>query len=269
MRIGCSISLVLFTSLLLVGDAFAQTAQPKSPSKITLFVPAYFYPAGEGLKDWERLISAAEQVPITAIVNPASGPGERADPNYVKIVTRLRRAGATAIGYVSTQYAKRPIQEAKGDVDRWRRMYPMIGGIFFDEQASDAAQASYYRELFMHARGKIKRAFVASNPGVPCDAAYFESSPPDAICVFEHHKGFESFSPPAEWGERLRRRCAALPYEASDAEQMRERLRRAAHLRLGHFYATDDNGANPWDRLPVYWEEEVAAVRKANLGLRR
>jgi hypothetical protein len=50
---------------------------------------------------------------------------------------------------------------------------------------------------------------------------------------------------------------------------MRERLRRAAELRLDYFYATDDNGTNPWDRLPTYWDEEVAAVRELNRAAKK
>ena len=34
--------------------------------------------------------------------------------------------------------------------------------------------------------------------------------------------------------------------------------------RAGCIYITDDTGANPWDRLPSYWEEEVAAVAAEN-----
>jgi hypothetical protein len=33
-------------------------------------------------------------------------------------------------------------------------------------------------------------------------------------------------------------------------------------------HVTDDGGANPWDRLPTYWQEEVAAVRERNLASR-
>jgi hypothetical protein len=247
---------------LLCGQAFAQA----KPAEIKLFVPAYFYPAGEGLKEWEKLIAAAKKVPIVAIANPASGPGERSDPNHVEVISRASKSGVRVIGYVSTQYAKRSIEQVKADVDLWRKLYPAVEGIFFDEQTSDASQLKYYREAFDYARRQIKDAFIASNPGVPCDAAYFAASNPDAISIFEHHQGYDQFMPPADLENAPRRRSAVLPYDTRDAQQMRERLRRAADLHLGYFYATDDNGANPWDRLPTYWDDEVAAVQEWNRG---
>ncbi|HVA50237.1 MAG TPA: spherulation-specific family 4 protein [Pirellulales bacterium] len=248
-----------------VGPAEAYPPGRLTPvAKIKLFVPTYFYPAGEGLKEWERLISAAQTVPIVAIANPASGPGDQDDPNHANIIGRATQAGVTVIGYVSTQYTKKPREQVKAEVDRWTQLYPAIQGIFFDEQSSDAAQVDYYRELFDYARKKIKNGFVASNPGVACDVAYLTVARPDLICVFEHHQGFEEFNPPTGWGDDARRHAAVVPYQTADAAQMRDRLRRTAQLHLGYFYATDDGGANPWDRLPTYWDDEVAAVRELN-----
>ncbi|HQU46117.1 MAG TPA: spherulation-specific family 4 protein, partial [Pirellulales bacterium] len=114
-------------------------ARLKPVAKIKLFVPTYFYPAGEGLKEWERLISAAQMVPIVAIANPASGPGDQADPNHANIIGRATQAGVTVIGYVGTQYTKKPLAQVKAEVDRWTHLYPAIKGIFFDEQTSEAA----------------------------------------------------------------------------------------------------------------------------------
>ncbi|HUY31831.1 MAG TPA: spherulation-specific family 4 protein [Pirellulales bacterium] len=231
--------------------------------KVKLFVPAYFYPAGEGLKEWDRLIAAAA-VPIVAIANPASGPGERADPNHAKIIGRAARAGVTVIGYVSTQYAKKPRARVKAEIDRWKEFYPSIKGVFFDEQTSDASQVDYYRELFDYSRKKIKDGFVASNPGVACDVAYVTEACADLVCVFEHFEAYDDFTPPPAWGEKARRRAAVVPYQTTDADQMRQRLHRAAQFHLGYFYATDAGGANPWDRLPTYFDDEVAAVREVN-----
>lgn len=243
-----------------------RTPVGKPTTTLQLLVPAYFYPAGDGLKDWERLLAAARDVPIVAIANPASGPGERADANHAKIISRAARAGVKIIGYVSTRYAKKPLPTVKAEVDRWRNFYPSIGGIFFDEQTGDAAQVEYYRQAFVHCREKIEDGFVASNPGVPCDAGYIATAKADLICVFENHQGFDAFQPPAVWGAKERRHAAALAYDTMNADQMRDRARRAAELQLGYFYATDDNGANPWDRLPGYWEDEVKAILEVNGG---
>jgi hypothetical protein len=51
-----------------------------------------------------------------------------------------------------------------------------------------------------------------------------------------------------------------MPRRGPPAPITADRLHQA--LCTGYFYATDDRGANPWDRLPIYWEEEVSAVKE-------
>ena len=51
-----------------------------------------------------------------------------------------------------------------------------------------------------------------------------------------------------------------LTYDVATAAKMREYLALAAKQRVGWFFATDAKGANPWDRLPTYWREEVDAI---------
>src|SRR5262245_60889383 len=72
-----------------------------------LWVPAYYYPFGPGLLEWDRLIASAKAVPIVAIVNPASGPGDRVDTHFAAIIPRARRAGVTIVGYITTQYGRK------------------------------------------------------------------------------------------------------------------------------------------------------------------
>ena len=127
----------VFFSLLVAfapANGIASAADPAP--KMRLLVPAYFYPAGKGEKEWERLLAAPEEAGVVAIVNPASGPGRRVDANYTKVLEQAKKSKVTLIGYVSTSYGKRKTEEVKGDVDQWVRFYPGIQGIFFDEQAS-------------------------------------------------------------------------------------------------------------------------------------
>ena len=57
-----------------------------------LLVPAYIYPAGEGLTAWNDLIAAADKVPIVAIINPASGPGTQVNPEIKAVFERANRS---------------------------------------------------------------------------------------------------------------------------------------------------------------------------------
>ena len=68
-----------------------ETIDQQRQRRLRLLVPAYFYPAGDGLRHWDRLLAAPAECGAVAIVNPASGPGEKPDPNYRQICERASR----------------------------------------------------------------------------------------------------------------------------------------------------------------------------------
>jgi len=255
----------LFTALLLLLAGFAVAgARPAAKPRLTLLVPAYFYPGGKGAAEWDRLLAAADEAPIVAIVNPASGPGKRRDPNYTAVLKRAKAAGVRTIGYVSTRYAKRPLADVFGDVDAWARFYPDVEGIFFDEQPSDFKFVDHYGRLSAYVRTKIRGALIIANPGTLCDELYVKRSAADVETLFENGRGFDAFKMPAWTRAYSRRRFAALPYAVKTAEQMTAFVRLAQERRLGYLYVTDDGGRNPWDRLPTYWDKLVKQVHAAN-----
>lgn len=157
-------------------------------------MPAYFYPAGEGAKHWDRLLAAAEDVPIVAIVNPDSGPGKGADA--------------------------------------------------------------------AHARGQKETKLVVFNPGTTCDERFVSEGAADAACLFEGPKALDAATLP-DWARKKSRQVVVLSYKIATAGDMRKCVANAATNQVGYLYITDD-GANPWDRLPSYWDDEVKAVREVN-----
>jgi hypothetical protein len=239
-----------------------RAAEPKPGPKLRLWVPAYYYPSEQGLRQWERLMKSAKQVPIVAVVNPDSGPGKKPDANYVALVGRARKAGLTMVGYIPTRYAKRPLAEVKAEVDTWLKFYPGIQGIHVDEQASAADKVAYYVALYRYIRTKISSAVVLGNPGTLCAEDYAARPAADVLGLFEKEKGFEDFRPPA-WAKRYPpSRFGILAYQVGTADMMRAYVRTAVRLRIGYVYVTDAKGANPYDRLPSYWEAEVAEVQR-------
>lgn len=240
--------------LLLLIPAISRADAPR------IIVPAYFYPAGQGLKDWNTLLNSPARASFLVIVNPASGPGEKVDPSYTEIVRRAAEAKLPLIGYVSTSYAKRPIADVMKDVDRWPQMYPGIQGIFFDEQASGADKVDYYAALYRHVRKKYGLKQVVTNPGTVCVEEYFTRPACDIACLFEGVGDPKGIQLPA-WTARHAARVYFLAYKVGDAKQMKRYWHEAVEKKLGHIYITDRGGANPWDGLPRYWDEEVALVK--------
>ena len=51
----------LATASLLALVLTSAPAESKPTRQLTLLVPAYFYPAEQGLKEWNRLIAAADK----------------------------------------------------------------------------------------------------------------------------------------------------------------------------------------------------------------
>jgi tRNA A-37 threonylcarbamoyl transferase component Bud32 len=234
------------------------------PPRLRLLVPAYFYPGGEGLAEWRRLLKAPDAAAVVIIVNPDSGPGKAADPKYARVIDQARDKGFTLIGYVSTKYAKRPIHEVKGDVDRWVNLYPGVQGIFFDEQASAADRVDYYAALYEYARKARGLSLVVNNPGTSCAEEYLARPAADVVCLVESTKEFSRFRPPGWTADYPASRFAATLYKIADVGRMKQYVRAMGEKRVGYCYLTDNGQPNPWDRLPGYWEEELAAVRQAN-----
>jgi hypothetical protein len=237
--------------------SFAGTARG-----LRLLVPAYIYPAGEGKKEWHRLIDAASKVEIVVIANPNSGPGEDRDIEYDVIFTEASARGVTLVGYVSTDFGKRSQLDIKKDIDTWFKFYPQIRGIFFDQQPRESHHTAHFAELRDAVRQKLKDPLVITNPGIPCDESYLAQGVSNVTCVFVNFQGFDRFELPATFKPYDASRFAAMPYNISDAETMRTLVKEVVLKRIGYLYISDAKPPNAWGKLPAYWEAEVDAVSR-------
>ena len=237
---------------------------PTKPQSMGLLVPAYFYPGGKGLSFWEMLFKASDRAPITAIVNLASGPGEKPDDSYLKIFERAEHTNIRLIGYVHSSYAKRPLTEVKQDIDKWINYYPNIQGIFIDEQANDDQSVDYYSALYQYIRKSKGLKLVVANPGTVCAEGYFSSPVADVVCLHESDKDVEASFFPAWTAKYPSTSVLILKYGVSTEKEMLRWVDFAAKNRFCYIYFTDDRGINPWDSLPGFWGKEVDAVVKQN-----
>jgi hypothetical protein len=233
------------------------------PARLRLVVPAYFYPAEEGLEQWDRLIESPGAAVTVVIANRDSGPGTAADPNYARVLVRARGKGVTTLGYVRTDYGKRPLGEVKAEVDRWVRFYPGIQGIFFDEQANAPDQVDYYAALYEHVRKGLGLALVMTNPGGDCAEEYVARPVSDIVCLAEANKDFGTYHRPRWTAKYPADRFAALLYNVSSREQMKTNVLDMRVQGIGYCFVTDGKWPNPWDRLPRYWGDEVEVVQQA------
>jgi hypothetical protein len=263
-----AVAVLLLAPTVRADDARAKEFHRRAQEPTGVLVPLYVYPAaGADTPAFARLADLKrryETVPVWAIVNPASGPGPKADPNYERAIGRLVGAGVVPLGYVTTGYGKRPAADVRAEVERWHRLYPRVTGVFFDEMGYEdtAAAAEHQAALTRHAHAAGFWPAVA-NPGTDTPARYFAAAAADVIVVHEGDRW------PAD--RRMDRYAEYPPFTRGVLVHSHAKLDTAAlaaarrHARWVYatdapFRAGDPAAANPWDRLPTYLDELFAAV---------
>lgn len=128
-------------------------------------------------EEWEALFTHAADIAF-AVINVNSGVGDELDPVYVAMVKRLQAAGIRCLGYVSSRYGERLLDEVKAEINVWFSRYH-VDGVFCDEMSSSADFLPYYRRV----KSACGSAVLVTNPGTLPNDAYREL---DAIiCVAE------------------------------------------------------------------------------------
>jgi hypothetical protein len=155
--------------------------------QVKALVPAYFYPTWWVGSPWDDLNQAASQIPIEAIMNPASGPGPAQNPDYVQAVTGLQEAGGKVIGYVSTGFGSRSIRDVIDEIRAYLIWYD-VDGIFLDEMGNQFGSLDYesvycYIKLCQFLVGHELR--VVGNVGTPFAPAQHYLRSADTLVIFE------------------------------------------------------------------------------------
>lgn len=231
-----------------------------------ILVPAYFDPSTDpGL--WQQMTQAAASAPLTAIMNPNSGPGTAVDPSYTSAINSLRSAGGRVVGYVFTQGGDRAINSVKTDIDRYYSFYPMVDGIFLDEYESlaNSADIAYYTDLYNYikAKGGGLRT-VIGNPGTATAEAYMATT--DVLMIFEDPSDYSAATPDAyvTSGKYAASRFAMIQLNQGSSSGMVAQINLAQSRNTGVVFITNDTETgvfgNAYDTLPSYWSQEVAEV---------
>ena len=155
-----------------------------------LLIPLYIYPSDihtnavyNRVMDLRRKYS---KVPFWVILNPASGPGSEVNSNYTKAIDRLTGAGCQVLGYIPTGYGETSVQTVTDQLQTWRKLYPRVHGVFFDEMIYEdtLAGVKHQKKLNSIARGMGYWPTVG-NPGADTPGRYFEAKCADVIVIHE------------------------------------------------------------------------------------
>lgn len=185
--------------------------------------------------EWEVIFEHTADVAFV-ILNVNSGVGVgRADPVYVAMAARLRLAGIETLGYVSTRYGNRPIEEVQSEIALWFSRYH-VDGIFADEQNSQPELLSYYKRV----KGACGTAVLVTNPGRMPDEAYRDL---DAIiCVSETDQANYLEDEFPAWTKTWPVRVGHIVYDVTDPEIVLARINANGP---GIFYMTTVGGEDP------------------------
>jgi Spherulation-specific family 4 len=239
-------------------------------------VPAYFYPGtggpggvGDG---WAAMAAAAAEIPVTAILNPNSGPLPGSpDPNYVNAMTNLEQAGGHVVAYIYTGDGAVPLATVEGEVSTYITQYGgLIGGFFVDAMSLAPSTLSYYQDLDGYIKSLNSSYTVIGNTGNPrlhgvSPADYLSTA--DVFDIFEGppdpgSSGFADYPYGEDWflnypSNRFSNTIYGVPVSALLPD-----LNKALQLNAGGIYITDVSGANPYDQLPSYWDQEVSELQR-------
>lgn len=235
-----------------------------------VIIPLYVYPAGDGRQAWNAVAVAArrfDSVPVLVVVNPGNGPGRVRDSNYQSVIAELSGAGAEPVAYVALGYGRRPLSEVHADLRRWRRRYPSVRGVFFDEvpvpndTLSWREARRYVADMSAYARGRRFSGTLIGNPGTAAPRAY---AGPEAFDLVVVHEDRSWPAPGALAGGPRAEHSAIMVYgdgvwDASRARGLAEE---------GRFLFVDDHslditgsGTSPWTFFPNNLEEQLQLLQ--------
>lgn len=242
--------LVIVTTVPFTAHATAATSTTATRG---LLIPLYIYPGSA----WNTIIQQKEahpSVPITVVINPASGPGTSQSSTYDSWIDKLTHAGITVIGYVPTHYAARSLSSVKSDIAKYKELYS-INGIFLDEMSNKYGYESYYSSLssYAHSNGY---SLVVGNPGTAVPSTYLGTV--DLLMVYEH-SGLPTESrleyvtmgqSPADF--------AVVSYGVSSiSESNVDQLTKY----VSYVYVTSGTLPGPYVKLPSYFDTLVGYVQ--------
>jgi Spherulation-specific family 4 len=263
---GSAIASMLITSF---------TASPAQAS-LGALVPAYFSPGTGGANNvgdgWTQMADAAHVINLTAIFNPNNGPVPGPDPNpdYVNAITALESAGGHVVAYVPTAFGTRPLSAVEADIQTYLAQYGgLIGGFFIDQMTTGTSGLSYYHSLYTYIKALGSSLQDIGNPGSITDSGYLAPATraADTLVTFENYaSNYPAYTPPpwafqypsSAFGNILHTQPSVAGMLADVA------LARGNHV--GDFFETDLSLPNPYQQLPSYWDQEVAALATPEPG---
>src|SRR5947208_840353 len=240
---------VLFFAAIVTATARISFAATSSSGVV---IPLYTYPTDGSWAATLQAKSAHPNVPIIAVINPNNGPGGSSDSNYVQGVKDFQAAGIIVLGYVATGYASQLISSLESQVSSYKNWYS-LNGIMFDEMSNVQGNENYYSTLNTYVKS-LGMTMTMGNPGTSVPSSYIGTL--DSLCIFEQG-GLPTLSYLSSYSGHPKSNFAYIGLSVSSLNTSFEV---SSSNYVQWIYITDAGGGNPYNVLPSYFMNEVAAL---------
>ncbi len=248
-RLLSSSAVVLLFGAVALGLLSTQGIAHAASTSVGIAIPLYTYPTDSS---WTAVINAKQayaNVPVIAVINPASGPGSAQDSNYVQGIHNLQAAGVRVLGYVDTAYSADSLTSVEANVNLYKSWYG-VNGIFFDDMSNLATTSSYYSSLDSYVHSAIPGSTTLGNPGTTVPTALIGSL--DILNIYEggSYPALSSITFPGYPTSDFSMIAYGVPLNTTFLGSVTGSV--------AWVYATDATLPNPYDVLPSYFTSEVA-----------
>ncbi|MEU7813001.1 spherulation-specific family 4 protein [Pseudonocardia sp. NPDC049154] len=268
---------------------------PNQPSG--LLVPAYDYPS-EGDEAWDTLTNVGGLLTsgqLIVVINHGDGHFVAANPDYERVIEKLKGVCASILGYVHDCYDNTKDEpplcprttDIMGDVDRWFATYG-VAGIFIDQILPD--HVDHAATLVQQVRDRYSGAIVVLNPGTIPPEEFMERTNPAVVVIQEgsvHSDNpnspptFDGNWPPPGWvrdratltptgaASTAASRLAIIGHTAPNAEHVDYLIDKASQYKIGWVYAQHVTGStyNPLSSHLQLLGERLSAFARLGAGL--
>src|SRR5206468_2271351 len=152
-------------------------------------------------------------------------------------------------------YASHGMSDLDAQISRYKNWYS-VNGIFFDEMANNQGNENYYSTLNTYVKS-LGMTYTMGNPGTTTLKSYVGTL--DSIIIYES-AGTPSLSYPAFatfYPSYSKSNFGFLAYSVPSLDTSFET---STSTYVQWMYITNDGLSNPWDTLPSYFMNEVAAL---------
>jgi hypothetical protein len=230
---------------------------------------ATYIDPGANVATWNRIIKFPADKMSIVVANVVNGPDSAANDGWLDVIPRAAASGKTVLGYVRTGYLGVSFQQfttrlgsskthdwvaqVQEDVDQRYRLYPDIGGIFFDEGWNDCGDNNVNAELYKFITQSTKRkypgAYTILNPGAPMPKCFEHSADTLLTAEVSYAVYTSSAYAPSDWIPTDSRKIWHIVYDVPE-DQVASVAALARQRGAGLLHITDDIEPNPYDTIP-------------------